>query len=61
MQSTEKNIESVPQPIVSLFNDLEQTIMLDIIRRLQANNKEITRSADWQINRLYELGKVKKK
>lgn len=59
MQSTEKNIESVPQPIVSLFNDLEQTIMLDIIRRLQANNKEITRSADWQINRLYELGKSK--
>lgn len=59
MQSTEKDIESVPQPIVSLFNDLEQTIMLDIIRRLQANNKEITRSADWQINRLYELGKSK--
>lgn len=59
MQFTEKDIESVPQPIVSLFNDLEQTIMLDIIRRLQANNKEITRSADWQINRLYELGKSK--
>ncbi len=59
MQSTEKDIESVPQPIVNLFNDLEQTIMLDIIRRLQANNKEITRSADWQINRLYELGKSK--
>lgn len=59
MQSTEKDIESIPQPIVSLFNDLEQTIMLDIIRRLQANNKEITRSADWQINRLYELGKSK--
>lgn len=59
MQSTEKDIESVPQPIVSLFNDLEQTIMLDIIRRLQANNKVITRSADWQINRLYELGKSK--
>ena len=59
MQITEKDIESVPQPIVSLFNDLEQTIMLDIIRRLQTNNKEITRSADWQINRLYELGKSK--
>ena len=59
MQITEKDIESVPQPIVSFFNDLEQTIMLDIIRRLQANNKEITRSADWQINRLYELGKSK--
>lgn len=59
MQITEKDIESVPQPIVSLFNDLEQTIMLDIIRQLQSNNKEITRSADWQINRLYELGKSK--
>jgi len=59
MQITEKDIESVPQPIVSLFNGLEQTIMLDIIRRLQANNSEITRSADWQINRLYELGKSK--
>lgn len=56
---TEKDIESLPFPFVRLFNDLEQSIMTDIIRRLKANNGEITRSADWQINRLYELGKSK--
>jgi hypothetical protein len=60
MQITEKDIESVPQPIVSLFNDLEQTIMLDIIRRLQANK----RLQGQQIGKLTDFmnwEKVKKK
>lgn len=34
---------------------LELRIMMDIIRRLKING-EITRAADWQINRLYQLG-----
>lgn len=59
MLLTEKDIESIPQSIVSLFNDLEKAIMTDIVRRLKNNNDEITRSADWQIHRLYELGKSK--
>lgn len=34
---------------------LEMRIMLDIVRRIKING-EITRSADWQINRLSQLG-----
>lgn len=34
---------------------LEDEIMTDIVRRIRINS-EITRSADWQIHRLYELG-----
>lgn len=37
---------------------LENQIMADIVRRIRINGK-ITRSADWQINRLYELGAAK--
>lgn len=42
------------------MRNLENRIMEDIIRRLKANGNEITRAADWQINRLYELGMSKK-
>lgn len=37
------------------MNELEQRIMSDIIRRIRQNG-EITRAADWQISRLYQLG-----
>jgi len=37
---------------------LEDEIMTDIVRRIRINS-EITRSADWQIHRLYELGMSK--
>ena len=42
----------------SRMRQLEQDVMSDIIRRISING-EITRSADWQINRLYELGVAK--
>ena len=38
---------------------LENQIMEDIVRRIKINS-EITRSADWQINRLFQLGMSKK-
>lgn len=41
------------------MRNLENKIMEDIIRRIKING-EITRAADWQINRLYELGMSKK-
>lgn len=41
------------------MKQLEEEIMADIVRRIRINS-EITRSADWQINRLYELGMSKK-
>lgn len=41
------------------MRNLENRIMEDIIRRIKING-EITRAADWQINRLYELGMSKK-
>ena len=39
---------------------LEQRIMEDIVRRIRING-EITRAADWQIHRAYELGMSKRK
>lgn len=41
------------------MHQLEKQIMEDIVRRIRING-EITRSADWQINRLLELGKSRK-
>lgn len=52
-------IEGIPLEIEKQFSQLEQRIMEDVIRRLKING-EITRSADWQINRLHELGESKR-
>lgn len=41
------------------MKELERRIMQDIVRRIRING-EITRAADWQINRLYELGVSKR-
>lgn len=41
------------------MKELEMRIMQDIVRRIRING-EITRAADWQINRLYELGVSKR-
>lgn len=38
-----------------VLRNVEMQVMEDIVRRIKING-EITRSADWQINRLYELG-----
>lgn len=39
---------------------LEERIMADVVRRIKING-EITRAADWQIHRAYELGLSKRK
>lgn len=49
-------LERLPEGLVKAFNGLQNRILLDIVRRLRANAGEITRAADWQIYRLYELG-----
>ncbi len=53
-------IEAMPLELEKHFKALELRIMQDVIRRLKENGGDITRAADWQINRLYELGKSKK-
>ena len=52
-------IEAIPQTIGDGFTELQQRIMDDIVRRMKLNAGEITRSADWQINRLQQLGASK--
>lgn len=50
-----KDIEIIPGQVAETFGDLESRIMEDIVRRIRING-EITRSADWQITRLKQLG-----
>ena len=52
-------IEAMPLELEKLFRSLEERIMADIVRKLKANGQEITRATDWQLHRLYELGKSK--
>lgn len=52
-------IEAVSMTFDEPMRSLEMRIMEDIVRRIRING-EITRAADWQINRLYELGMSKK-
>lgn len=51
-------LEAMPLPIERMFKSLEDSVMSDIVRRIEVT-EEITRAADWQIHRLYELGKSK--
>lgn len=52
-------IERVSMALDNPLRDLEMQIMEDIVRRIKING-EITRSADWQIYRLHELGMSKR-
>lgn len=51
-------IEAVSMALDKSMSELEIRIMQDIVRRIKING-EITRAADWQINRLYQLGLAK--
>lgn len=51
-------IEAVSMAFDKSMREFEMQIMQDIIRRIKING-EITRAADWQINRLHELGMAK--
>lgn len=52
---TSGEIEAASMALDEPFKDLEMRIMEDIVRRIKING-EITRSADWQITRLLQLG-----
>ena len=52
-------LEAIPEPLVKLFRQLELDVMRDIIGRLSVN-RDISRTADWEISRLYELGVSKR-
>lgn len=53
---TPTEIETLPSAMEQLYRSLQLNIMSDLTERLKANGEEITSAADWQINRLYELG-----
>lgn len=53
---TPTEIEALPSVMEQLYRSLQLNIMSDLTERLETNGKEITSAADWQINRLYELG-----
>lgn len=53
---TPTEIEALPLAMEQLYRSLQLNIMSDLTERLKANGEEITSAADWQINRLYELG-----
>lgn len=57
---TPNEIEAMPLNLEQTFRDMESRVMADIVRKLRDNGAEITRAADWQIHRLFELGKTKK-
>ena len=52
---TQGELEQIPLPFQRHMSELENRIMADLIKRLQ-ENQEITSTADWQINRLRQLG-----
>lgn len=52
-------LEAVSMVLDEPMKALETQIMLDIVRRIKIN-AEITRAADWQINRLHQLGMSKR-
>lgn len=52
---TQGELEKIPQQIVNAMNDLEVRIMEDMVRRIRINGFS-TASADWQFNRLRQLG-----
>lgn len=56
---TPSELERMPIEIERRMSELELRIMEDVIRRIRIND-EITRSADWQIYRLVQIGESKR-
>lgn len=52
---TPSELERMPKELERVMSELEERILEDIIRRIRIND-EITRSADWQIYRLAQMG-----
>lgn len=51
-------LEYIPDKLTKLYRELQLNVMQDIVERISVN-KDISRSADWEISRLYELGVAK--
>lgn len=56
---TSGELERVSMALDEPMKELEMRIMQDVVRRIKING-EITSAADWQINRLQQLGMSKK-
>lgn len=52
---TPSDLEKIPIKLEQRMAELEERIMEDVIRRIRIND-EITRSADWQIYRMVQMG-----
>lgn len=52
---TSDEMQKYPEPFEKIFKAMENDIMTDIVNRIMIND-EITRTADWQIHRLVQLG-----
>lgn len=52
---TQGEIEGIPLPFQQAMNSLEARIMSDIVRRIRINGS-VTASAEWQYDRLRQLG-----
>lgn len=59
MRYTASELEGYAIKFTATMRQLENDIMTDIVRRIKING-EITRSADWQIHRLHQLGESKR-
>ena len=55
---TPNELEYVPEGISKIYRGLQLDILNDIVGRIAVNH-DITRTADWEISRLYELGVAK--
>lgn len=56
---TPAELEAASMLFDGMMKRLEESVMQDIVRRIRING-EITRSADWQMHRLYELGESRR-
>ncbi len=57
---TSDELGALPNSVEEIYKALENDIMFDIIRRIRETG-EVTRTADWQMYRLYQMGETKKK
>lgn len=55
---TSDELQALPRQIEEIYKALENDIMFDIVRRIKEAG-EITRTADWQMYRLYQMGETK--
>ncbi len=55
---TSDQLDTLVDPIVGLYSDYSDSIIIDIARRLKAMGNVVTEASAWQAQRLIESGKV---